>query len=191
MIPRWRRVNNTRLSVSPDFAKIVVFHLLLIVLFTQNSTALTSYSRQELLDIGNYNTDNFITDLQLIPEISRTPEAAHSSRPGGSAHRRRRDRKQSRGKRGGLRAGLKPTPHRLPSPSIFLTNVRSLVNKMDELRLCLTKNKRIMDSNIMIFTETWLNSSSPDSAIELAERYTHRADRTTDGSGKTRGGAFI
>ena len=58
---------------------------------------------------------------------------------------------------------------------------------MDKLRLCITNNKRIMDSNVMIFTETWLNSNSPDSAIELAGRYTHRVDRTADGSGKTRG----
>lgn len=41
---------------------------------TQNSTALIFYSRQELLDIDNYNTDNFIADLRLIPEISRTLE---------------------------------------------------------------------------------------------------------------------
>lgn len=61
---------------------------------------------------------------------------------------------------------------------------------MDELRLCITNSKRIMDSNVMIFTETWLNSSFPDNAIELAGRYTHRADRTADGSGKTRGGGL-
>ena len=28
-----------------------------------------------------------------------------------------------------------------------------------------------MDCNIMILTETWLNNSVPDSAIELAGRY--------------------
>ena len=35
-------------------------------------------------------------------------------------------------------------------------------------------------TNIMIFTETWLNSNVPDSAIDLAERYTLRADRTKE-----------
>ncbi|KAI3375181.1 hypothetical protein L3Q82_021080 [Scortum barcoo] len=58
-----------------------------------------------------------------------------ADRPTGSARRRRRDRKQRRGKCGGLRAKLKLTPHRLSLTSIFLTNVRSLANKMDELRL--------------------------------------------------------
>nr|XP_024655799.1 uncharacterized protein LOC112431431 [Maylandia zebra] len=62
-----------------------------------NCCALLTYSRQELLDIWTHNSNSFIADLRLIPEISRTPEAAHSPRLGGSAHRRRRDRKQRRG----------------------------------------------------------------------------------------------
>ncbi|KAI3355814.1 hypothetical protein L3Q82_004221 [Scortum barcoo] len=156
-----------------------------------NCSALLSYSRHELLDIWTQNSNSFIADLRLIPEISRTPEAAHSSRPGGSARRRRRERKQRRGKRGGLRAKLKLIPHRLPLPSIFLANVRSLANKMDEIRLSITNNRRIMDSNVMFFTETKLNNSCClDTAIELAGRHTHRADRIADDSGKTRGGGL-
>lgn len=142
----------------PSFCVLAVFFLFLATLFIQNSFALTSYSRQELLDIGLQHSVSFITDFQLIPEISRTSEAAHFARPGRSARRRRRGRKQRRGKRGGLRTKLKLTPHRLSLPSIFLANVRSLVNKMDELCRCITCNKRIMDSNVMVFTETWLNN---------------------------------
>src|SRR4029434_7325045 len=82
------------------------------------------------------------------------------------------------------------TPHRLSLPSIFLANVRSLPNKMDELRLRITTHKRIMDCNVMIFTETWLNSGVPDSAIELTGRYILRADRTAEDSAKTRGGGL-
>lgn len=47
-----------------------------------------------------------------------------------------------------------------------------------------------MESNLMISSETWLNSSSPESAIELAGCYTHQAGRTADSSGKTRGGGL-
>ena len=61
---------------------------------------------------------------------------------------------------------------------------------MDEIRLSITNNRRIMDSNVMFFTETWLNNSCPDNAIELAGRHTHRADRLADDSGKTRGGGL-
>ncbi|KAK0134286.1 hypothetical protein N1851_030137 [Merluccius polli] len=41
---------------------------------------------------------------------------------------------------------------------------------MDELRLRITTNKRIMDCNLLIFTETWLNPPIPDNAINLAEQ---------------------
>lgn len=119
----------------PSLCKFAVFFLLISDLFILNSFALTSYTQQELLDIGEDFSNSFITNLRLIPEISRTPGATHSTRPGRNARRRRRDRKQRRGKRGGLRAKLKLTPLRLSLPSIFLANVRSLVNKMDELRL--------------------------------------------------------
>lgn len=44
--------------------------------------------------------------------------------------------------------------------------------------------------NIMIFTERWLNSGVPDSTIELAWHIVLWADRTTDDSGKTRGGGL-
>ncbi|KAL7839347.1 hypothetical protein SRHO_G00260050 [Serrasalmus rhombeus] len=127
-------------------------YLLLTGLFIPNCSALLFYSRQELLDIRTQTSDSFIADLRLIPEISRTPEAAHSSWPGGSARRWRREHKERRGRRGGLRAKLKIIPHRLPLPSIFLANVRSLANKMDEIRLSITNDRRIMDSNVMIFT---------------------------------------
>ncbi|XP_039454024.1 uncharacterized protein LOC116321587 [Oreochromis aureus] len=47
---------------------------------TLNCCALLTYSRQEILDIWTHNSNSFIADLRLIPEISRTPEAAHSPR---------------------------------------------------------------------------------------------------------------
>ncbi|KAL1254933.1 hypothetical protein QQF64_012994 [Cirrhinus molitorella] len=87
-----------------SFCSFAVFFLLLSGLFVQNSCALTSYTRQELLDISLHTSDDFISNLRLAPEIARTTEAVHPTRPGGSARRRRRDRKQRRGKRGGLRA---------------------------------------------------------------------------------------
>lgn len=159
-------------------------------LFTQNSRAQVAYSRQELLDIRALNVDTFSDVLRLTPEIAKTSEASNPASPTRSARRRRRDRKQKRGKRGGLQAKLKLTPHQLSLPSIFLANVHSLTDKIDELRLRIISHNWIKDCNIMIFTETWLNSGVPDSAIELAERYVLRADRTADDSGKTRGGGL-
>ncbi|KAL1251841.1 hypothetical protein QQF64_019637 [Cirrhinus molitorella] len=81
-----------------SFCSFAVILLLISGLFVQNSCALTSYTRQELLDISLHISDSFISNLRLAPEIAKTIEAAHPTRPGGSARRRRRDRKQRRGK---------------------------------------------------------------------------------------------
>ena len=170
------------------FCKVVLIFLFVASLFAKNCLAYTSYSRQELLDIGSCNSVNFTDELGLISEIASKVEPA-DKRSRRTNKRRRRQRCKQGGSRRGLNARLKLAPHRPSLPSIFLADVRSLANKMDELRLRITTNKWIMDSNIMIFTETWLNSNVPDSAIDLAERYTLRADRTKE-SGKTRGGGL-
>lgn len=96
-----------------------------------------------------------------------------------------RDRQQKWVKLRGLWAKLKLSPHRLPLQGIFLTNVWSLAIKMDE---SITNFRWIMDSIVMFFTETWLNRSFLDNAVELAGCHTHCADRTVDDSAKTRGG---
>lgn len=128
------------------------------------------------------------TYLQLLPpELFRSLDSSESARLTGSARRRRCERKQRRGKRSGLRARLKLNPHRQSLPSIFLANVRSLANKVDELRLRITQQK-FMNCNVMVFTETWLNNTIPASAIELQGRNIFRADRTVTGSGKSKGG---
>lgn len=81
-----------------------------------------------------------------------------------------------------IRAKLRLTPHRPSLPIIFLASIQSLVNKLDEIRLS--------DSNALIFTETWLHSSIPDTATELSRNSMHRADRTSDDSSKSRGGGL-
>lgn len=76
-----------------------------------------------------------------------------------------------------------------PLPSIFLTNARSLANKLDELKLQITANKIVGDSCILFILETWHHLLIVDTAIELAGRIAHRHDRTKD-IGKSRGGGL-
>ncbi|KAI3355732.1 hypothetical protein L3Q82_004319 [Scortum barcoo] len=68
--------------------------------------------------------------LQLL----RTPDWRSAARRT-EGKRKRCARKQKRGKRGGLLARLKANAGRPPIPSLFLSNVRSLDNKLDLLRL--------------------------------------------------------
>ncbi|CAG5929491.1 unnamed protein product [Menidia menidia] len=86
--------------------------------------------------------------------------------------------------------GNVPRGHRTPLPGIFLSNVRSLSNKIDELQLLMGKRRDCATSAVLCFTETWLCGSIPDSALQLAGFQLFRADRNTELSGKTKGGGI-
>jgi len=60
-------------------------------------------------------------------------------------------------------------------PSIFLTNICHISNKVDELSAAVENNNI---SSLVLITETWLNSSIPDSAVGISSsNNTHRLDR--------------
>ncbi|XP_053532800.1 multivesicular body subunit 12Ba isoform X1 [Ictalurus punctatus] len=80
-------------------------------------------------------------------------------------------------------------PHKPPLPSLFLSNARSLVNKIDNLELQLAGNRYVRDCCVLIITETWLHPRIPDASMQLAGRTMLRWDRTED-SGKSRGGGL-
>ncbi|XP_063322853.2 uncharacterized protein LOC134622792 [Pelmatolapia mariae] len=139
------------------------------------------YSKTELLAVLNHkNLHTFAdNDWDSIPPEIQTVTDSNFTIPPLKWRRRRRHRKQKRGKRTGLKARLRATPHGPAIPSLFLTNSRSLNNKMDELRLQITS--RCLDCCVMIITETLLDSFTPDTAIELEGHATFRADRRNAG----------
>ena len=59
------------------------------------------------------------------------------------------------GSRGGVRERLKKRGSRHPLPTITLSNVRALQNKMDELTALVRFDGDFRRSNLMCFTETW------------------------------------
>ncbi|KAI3374201.1 hypothetical protein L3Q82_006056 [Scortum barcoo] len=98
--------------------------------------------------------------LQLL----RTPDWRSAARRT-EGKRKRCARKQKRGKRGGLLARLKANAGRPPIPSLFLSNVRSLDNKLDLLRLRLGVSREMRNCAVLCLTETWLNNNMPDPAF--------------------------
>ena len=169
---------------------------LLVLDTVHKCLALYTYSRQALLDIAAQNwkiTGQIPPELQHIvrPESHRHhphegPEPTTSSEyadPRIALRRRRR----KRGKRGGLHARLKARASRPPLPSLLLANVRSLENKLDELRARITSQREIRECCALIFSETWLSETVPDSAVQLETHSLHRGDRTA-ASGKMSGG---
>lgn len=91
------------------------------------------------------------------------------------------------GKKGGIRKRVRKRGFRPPLPTIVMGNVRSLQNKMDELRANVRYLHEYRESCLLIFTETWLHSGITDSAINLDNFSIVRGDRT-EASGKSRGG---
>ncbi len=154
--------------------------------FISNSSVKT-YTRKALLHLRDYCLGRAPSDSGSIPlEIIRSAARTKiNNRPIERRCRRRCERKQKRGKRAGIQARLQLAPHKSAVPSIFLANTRSLVNKMDDVRLRVTNNR--LDSCITVFTETWLHENIPDLAAELAGHSLYRADRTANSS-KVRGG---
>ncbi len=81
-------------------------------------------------------------------------------------------------------------PHKPAIPTIVLANVRSLDNKLDYIRLLRSTQRTVRDCCVFVFTETWLNNSVPDCAIQLEQLTCYRADRALVEGGKRRGGGL-
>ncbi|KAI4889154.1 hypothetical protein NFI96_009762 [Prochilodus magdalenae] len=145
---------------------------------------ITSETRRSLEDQKILSDFDFLLRSDTADTSQQGPAAPASGR-------RRSGRtecpRRKRGKRGGLHARLKARAMRPPLPSLLLANVRSLENKLDELRARITTQREIRDCCALILTETWLSDSTPDSAIQLQTHSVHRGDRTA-ASGKNKGG---
>ncbi len=98
---------------------------------------------------------------------------------------------QKRGKRGCIRARLRGNPTRTAIPSLMLSNVRSLENKLELIQLSRSTQHETRDCCVFVFTETWLNDNIPDSAIQLHGLSCCRADRDSSLSGKLAGAACV
>ncbi len=155
------------------------------------------YDRPSLLDISNaykHKLSPVATEklqglcLLLKPDLETAASPTEATRT--RRHRKRCERGRKRGKRGGIRARLRDNPTRPALPTLMLSNVRSLENKLDLIQLSRSTQHEARDCCVFVFTETWLNDNIPDSAIQLNRLTCYRADRDSSLSGKTRGGGL-
>ncbi len=161
----------------------LLFYLLLISLFTHITSALITYDRGTLLDIGNRFTNLVQDTLSPNPVPSWPLEILRNVENKG--HRRRN--KKHCGNSAGIRNRLRKRAHSPPLPSILLANVQSLENKMDDLRARISFQRDIRDCNIICLTETWLTPSVPDTDVTPSDNFSVlRMDRTAE-AGKSKG----
>ncbi len=64
-------------------------------------------------------------------------------------------------------------------PSLLLSNVRSLANKLDEIEVRIVS----LNPDLIVFTETWLDSDTPDESVTLRGYSIVRKDRNKFGGG--------
>ncbi len=116
------------------------------------------YDRQSLLDIDNVYkhqlspvTTEKLQGLCLL--LKPDPETAASPTDATRINRRRRrcERGQKRGKRGGIRARLRANPTSPAIPSLMLSNVRSLENKLDLIQLSRSTQHETRDCCVFCF----------------------------------------
>ncbi len=155
------------------------------------------YDRRSLLDIGNAYKHQLAPAaieklrglcLLLEPDLETAASPTDATRT--RQRRKRCERGRKRGKRGGIRARLRANPTRPALPTLVLSNVRSLENKLDLIQLSRSTQHEAKDCCVFVFTETWLNDNIPDSAIQLNRLTCCRSDRDTTLSGKSRGGGL-
>ncbi len=132
------------------------------------------YDRRSLLDIGNAYKQQLAPAaieklrglcLLLEPDLETAASPTDATRT--RQRRKQCERGRKRGKRGGIRARLRANPTRPALPTLMLSNVRSLENKLDLIQLSRSTQHEARDCCVFVFTETWLNDNIPDSAIQL------------------------
>ena len=138
-------------------------HGLLSCLFSAN----IRYTRQNLLDIGEQHQ---ISILSVFHYMHNIPDDI--ARPL-------------------VMLRLRKQPHKPPLLSLYLSNARSLVHKMDDLQLQLAGNRYVRDCCVLIITETWLHLGIPDASMQLAGRTLLHLGRTEDLSTCMRTGVIM
>ncbi|XP_054618104.1 protein-L-isoaspartate(D-aspartate) O-methyltransferase isoform X2 [Dunckerocampus dactyliophorus] len=172
-------------DVSVTLSRVFLFFAILLFILDIQHTHAVHYNRETLLNIGRVHHELSFSLSDFAFLLRR--ENAAACGPGELNTRRAKHPRRKRGKRAGLHARLKARATRPPLPSLLLANVRSLENKMDELRARITAQREIRECCVLTFTETWLTEDIPDSAIQLESFAAYRGDRTL-ASGKHRGG---
>lgn len=101
-------------------------------------------------------------------------------------------RAHKRGTRAGARVKEKRNKRNNKTylPSVVMGNIRSLINKTDELSALMKHQAAYKESSILCFTESWLHENIQDSAVELDGFTMVRANRSKN-SGKQRGGGLV
>ncbi len=147
----------------------VCFICYFVFFYVLDVVSITVYDRHTLLNIGSFIAQRkpdfeFLNAGALFTDTASEPFVwAARSRP--------RKRRRKRGKRAGVLVRLRRRPLRPPLPNILLANVKSLDNKLCELRAHISYQRETRDCCIICLTETWMSAVVPDSIYAIHRAY--------------------
>ncbi len=105
-------------------------------------------SREPPLDLSiTYTRDQLLQLRPLAPVVPDIEFLEIKPRAGA--------RVRKRGRRGGIQARNRQCGYKPVLPSVIMGNVRSLINKTDELTACLKSDRLYRLSSLLCFSETW------------------------------------
>ena len=143
------------------------------------------YDRNTLLNLWDVNYRISITDYDGHSDILR-PNSSPSH-----DFQIPKCKQRKRGKRAGALVRFRRRISRPPLPSIFLSNLRSINNKTDELFYLISNFRDYRDCSIFCFTETWLENDTPNSSMCPDGFVPHRLDRSNELAEKEGSGGGI
>ena len=121
-------------------------HIFVIVFIHVQGQYVLVYNGPSQTELNYVNVSGIQGHRGPSLEGPETPASSEYADPRRAQRRRRR----KRGKRGGLHARLKACPSKPPLPSLLLANVRSLENKLDELRARITSQRETREGCALI-----------------------------------------
>ena len=145
---------------------LLLLRAYLCCILTERGVCLQTYDRDALLRIREHSDSKSIrTFLHSCTEISlcennethptRTSDQRGTRRGNNNNNTRPTSHgRRKRGKRAGVLTWFTTRTQRTPLPAIFLSNVRSLKNKHDELSYLMKTRRDYSDCYVYCFTET-------------------------------------
>ena len=155
--------------------------LLLVVLSLAQSYNPITYDQRVLHELAGAVASR-VTPMNL-PSWVPTRNDSWTAPPDQRRHRRR-------GRKGGVRQRVKRRGQRPPLPILTLSNLRSVRNKIDEIRTGCKYFSEFRDSSILCFTETWLSNDIPNDIIDIDGFDILRLDRSQTATNKSKGGGI-
>lgn len=162
-----------------DFSFKLVIYLIFTVFLSVVTSNFVQYSREDLLLLRDRTYGpNFTVKRSDFDEFLEWTESED----------RKLNNCRKRGRRSGHLVRSRRRLSKVPVPSIVLSNVRSVLNKSDELSFRVQNLKDYKNACAICLTETWLTPAHPDSLVQPSGFTMYRRDRDRVITGKDKGG---